>query len=239
MALSFLSNAEFVLRLAVSAVLGSLIGMDRERLLWAAGLRTHMLVCVGSCLVMIVSVYGFTSVLGPHVILDPSRVAAQVVSGVGFLGAGSIILRNEVVKGLTTAASLWTVAAVGLAVGSGLYIPAVAGTIIILVILIGLKPIEARLRRQHQVVEIRLKAPRGTMSFAALEKALGWRAGHITQLNVQPGEDEGLDDVTIGIGRLTPADVAEALKAVAAIPGASDVREASGGGGRKRFRAPR
>jgi putative Mg2+ transporter-C (MgtC) family protein len=237
MALSLMPNAEFVLRLAVSAVLGSLIGMDRERLLWAAGLRTHMLVCVGSCLVMIVSVYGFTSVLGPHVILDPSRVAAQVVSGVGFLGAGSIILRNEVVKGLTTAASLWTVAAVGLAVGSGLYVPAVAGTIIILVILIGLKPIEARLRRQHQVLEIRLTAPRGTMSFGALEKALGWRAGHITQLNVHPGEAEDRDDVTIGIGRLSPADTAEALKAIGAIPGASDVRE-SGRGSRPRSRAP-
>ena len=117
-------DTEMLIRLIIAAALGSLIGFERERLLWAAGIRTHMLVCVGSCLVMIVSVYGFTSVLGPHVILDPSRVAAQVVSGVGFLGAGSIILRNEVVKGLTTAASLWTVAAVGLAVGSGLYVPA-------------------------------------------------------------------------------------------------------------------
>jgi putative Mg2+ transporter-C (MgtC) family protein len=234
MVFSLMPNAEFVLRLAISAVLGSLIGMDRERLLWAAGLRTHMLVCVGSCLVMIVSVYGFASVLGPHVILDPSRVAAQVVSGVGFLGAGSIILRNEVVKGLTTAASLWTVAAVGLAVGSGLYVPAVAGTIIILVILVGLKPIEARLRRQHQVLEIRMTAPRGTMTFATLEKALGWRAGHITQLNVQPGEDEDRDDITIGIGRLSPLDAAEALKAVGAIPGASDVRQTPGSGSRRR-----
>jgi putative Mg2+ transporter-C (MgtC) family protein len=234
MAFSLIPNAEFILRLAISAVLGSLIGMDRERLLWAAGLRTHMLVCVGSCLVMIVSVYGFTSVLGPHVILDPSRVAAQVVSGVGFLGAGSIILRNEVVKGLTTAASLWTVAAVGLAVGSGLYVPAVAGTIIILVILIGLKPIEARLRRQHQVLEIRLSAPRGSMSVATLEKALGWRAGLITQLNVQPSETDDRDDIVIGIGRLSPLDAAEALRAIEAIPGASEVRQTSRGGRRRR-----
>ena len=78
-----------------------------------------MLVCVGSCLIMIVSAYGFTAVIGPRVILDPSRIAAQVVSGVGFLGAGSIILRNEVVKGLTTAASLWAVAGLGLAVARG------------------------------------------------------------------------------------------------------------------------
>ena len=129
-----LPNLELLLRLLMAAILGSVIGIERERLLWSAGLRTHMLVCVGSCLIMIVSAYGFAGVLGPRVILDPSRVAAQVVSGVGFLGAGSIILRNEVVKGLTTAASLWVVAGVGLAVGGGLYIAAAGATIIVLII---------------------------------------------------------------------------------------------------------
>jgi len=101
-----LSQWELVLRLLLAAGLGSVIGLERERLVWAAGLRTHMLVCVGSCLMIIVSAYGFNAVLGSHVVLDPSRVAAQVVSGIGFLGAGSIILRNEAVKGLTTAASI-------------------------------------------------------------------------------------------------------------------------------------
>jgi len=100
---------ELVMRLLMAAALGSVIGADRERLVWAAGLRTHMLVSVGACLFMIVSAYGFSDRLGDHVILDPSRVAAQVVSGIGFLGAGSILLRGEVVRGLTTAASLWTV----------------------------------------------------------------------------------------------------------------------------------
>jgi len=128
-----LPDWELVLRLVVAAVLGSLIGADRERLVWAAGLRTHMLVCVGSCLFMVVSAFGFSDILTtPHVILDPSRIAAQVVSGIGFLGAGSILLRGEVVRGLTTAASLWTVAAIGLAVGGGLYVEAVFATILIL-----------------------------------------------------------------------------------------------------------
>ncbi|MDQ7761999.1 MgtC/SapB family protein, partial [Xanthomonas sontii] len=114
-----------VARLALAALFGSVIGLERERLLWAAGLRTHMLVCVGSCLIMLVSAFGFADVLGTdHVVLDPSRIAAQVVSGIGFLGAGTILLRGEVVKGLTTAASLWGVAAIGLAIGSGLYVPA-------------------------------------------------------------------------------------------------------------------
>ena len=90
-----------LLRLLTAAALGSLIGFERERLLWAAGIRTHMLVCVGACLFMIVSTYGFSTILGPNVVLDPSRVAAQVVSGIGFLGAGAILARGEIVKGLT------------------------------------------------------------------------------------------------------------------------------------------
>src|SRR6202789_2183403 len=140
-----------ILRLLIAAVLGSIIGADRERLAWAAGLRTHMLVSVGACLFMIVSAFGFADVLGAkNVVLDPSRVAAQVVSGIGFLGAGSILLRGEVVRGLTTAASLWSVAAVGLAVGGGLYIEAVAATVVILIILAGVKPLEERFQQRHK-----------------------------------------------------------------------------------------
>lgn len=102
-----LSNLEIIARLLPAAVLSGSIGIERERLLWAAGLRTHMLVGVGACLIVIVSAFGFNDVLGAHnVVLDPSRIAAQVVSGIGFLGAGTILLRGEVIKGLTTAASL-------------------------------------------------------------------------------------------------------------------------------------
>ena len=108
---------ELVLRLAVAAILGALVGLERERLEWA-GMRTHALVSLGSALFMVVSIFGFSDILNErHVILDPSRVAAQVASGIGFIGAGTIIFRREVVKSLTTAASIWAVAAVGLAVG--------------------------------------------------------------------------------------------------------------------------
>ncbi|MGH6955192.1 MAG: MgtC/SapB family protein, partial [Caulobacteraceae bacterium] len=104
-----IGDAEIALRLAAAAALGSAIGFERERRLWAAGIRTHMLVAVGACLFAIVSAYGFQkAVSAPGVVLDPSRVAAQVVSGVGFLGAGAILLRGQVVRGLTTAASIWT-----------------------------------------------------------------------------------------------------------------------------------
>ena len=164
---------ETILRLLIAALAGSVIGYERERLQWAAGLRTHMLVCVGSCLIVIVSAYGFSEVLGPHVVLDPSRIAAQVVSGIGFLGAGTILLRGEVVKGLTTAASLWAVAAIGLAVGAGLYVAAVATTVIVLVILAGVKPLEERVRARVQARQVTVLAKRGEMSIAALNDVMG------------------------------------------------------------------
>ncbi len=145
-----LAPSHLIARLLLAALLGSLIGLERERLQWVAGLRTHMLVCVGSALIMIVSMHGFGDVLGePGIGLDPSRVAAQVVSGIGFLGAGTILLRREVIRGLTTAASLWSVAAVGLAVGGGLYLASISATLLILGILAGLKPLERRMAARH------------------------------------------------------------------------------------------
>jgi putative Mg2+ transporter-C (MgtC) family protein len=221
-----LSDPELILRLVLAAVLGSVIGFERERLLWAAGLRTHMLVCVGSCLMMIVSAFGFAGVLGPHVILDPSRVAAQVVTGVGFLGAGSIILRNEVVKGLTTAASLWAVAGVGLAVGGGLYLAAAAATVIMLIILAGIKPIEERYRNSREAVEIELKTRHGEMSVGALEQALGWRAARVKQLIVKADPFGGTDEVTLTLGAISAKETDEMIQALARLPNVSDVRRA-------------
>jgi putative Mg2+ transporter-C (MgtC) family protein len=139
---------DLLLRLLTAAVLSGVIGINRGRLEWTAGLRTHMLVAVGAALAIIVSAFGFADVLNnPHVVLDPSRIAAQVVTGVGFLGAGTILFveRDQIVRGLTTAASLWAVASVGLAAGSGMYAGAVMATAIIWVILALLKPLERRL----------------------------------------------------------------------------------------------
>jgi putative Mg2+ transporter-C (MgtC) family protein len=98
--MNVLSNQDILTRLLAAAILGSIIGFERERLLWAAGIRTHMVVCVGACLIMIVSAFGFKdSLSSQNVVLDPSRVAAQVVSGIGFLGAGAILARGEIVRG--------------------------------------------------------------------------------------------------------------------------------------------
>lgn len=135
---------EIILRLGVSAVLGCVVGIERERLNWVAGMRTHMLVCVGSTLIMMVSMFGFSDVIAfKNVGLDPSRVAAQVVSGIGFLGAGTIFFwKKEIVRGLTTAAALWAVAGIGLSIGGGMYTAGIATTVLVLVILAAMKPVE-------------------------------------------------------------------------------------------------
>ncbi|TAA21287.1 MULTISPECIES: MgtC/SapB family protein [Pseudoxanthomonas] len=148
-----LDTWEIALRLLLAALLGGIIGADRGRLEWAAGLRTHMLVCVGAALAIIVSAFGFSEALTqPHVVLDPSRIAAQVISGVGFLGAGTILFlqREQVIRGLTTAAGLWAVASIGLAVGSGLYAAAVLATALLWIILALLKPLERRYLRRRR-----------------------------------------------------------------------------------------
>src|ERR1700761_1032143 len=175
-----LSNIEVVTRLLTAAVLGSIIGFERERLLWAAGIRTHMVVCVGACLIMIVSAFGFAdSLSSKNVVLDPSRVAAQVVSGIGFLGAGAILARGEIVRGLTTAASIWTVAAIGLAVGGGLYFAAAASTAIIILILAGIKPIEEMYRARNQSCKLVIQAEKGALTPELVHSSLKVRPGQI------------------------------------------------------------
>ncbi len=122
-----------VTRLLMATALGALIGVEREYHAKEAGVRTHLLVAVGSCLFMILSAYGFDAFLDQdHVSFDPSRIAAQVVTGIGFLGAGTIILQKQVVRGLTTAAGVWVTAAIGLACGIGMYLIAAVATVIVI-----------------------------------------------------------------------------------------------------------
>lgn len=124
----------FILRLALATMLGAIIGFEREYHAKEAGIRTHLLVALGACLFMILSVYGFDFMLDrDHVSFDPSRIASQVVTGIGFIGAGTIILQKQMVRGLTTAAGLWVTAAIGLACGNGMFIIAAVTTVIVLV----------------------------------------------------------------------------------------------------------
>lgn len=217
--MTMLPQWEILARLLVAAMFGSAIGFERERLLWAAGIRTHMLVCVGSCLIMIVSAFGFSDILmEQHVVLDPSRIAAQVVSGIGFLGAGSILLRGQVVKGLTTAASIWTVAAIGLAVGGGLYFAASASTVIILVILAGVKPLEEAYRARNQSCQIRLEAEHGSLTPDAVKQALNVRNAQLKRLVVQSSGTDGYDDMLVALTRVSSQDIARFVETLEALP---------------------
>ena len=147
-------TAEFILRLLVAGVLGIFIGLEREYRAKEAGYRTHFLVALGSALIMIVSQHGFDEVLGRvGVGLDPSRIAAQVVTGIGFIGAGTIILNKQIVRGLTTAAGIWATAAIGLCVGAGMYMLGVLATLLALVGLELLSRIFRRLGLKSYIIE--------------------------------------------------------------------------------------
>lgn len=116
------SEMELLFRLVISIFCGLAIGYERKNRLKEAGIRTHIIICIGSCLIMIVSKYGFMDLLALEAIkIDPARLAAQVVSGIGFLGAGMILVKKQTISGLTTAAGMWATSGVGLAIGAGMY----------------------------------------------------------------------------------------------------------------------
>lgn len=135
MSIYFLKQLEFLLRLVIAALCGSVIGYERKNRLKEAGVRTHMIVALGAALIMIVSKNGFTDILSPSlIVLDPSRIAAQIVSGIGFLGAGMIFIRRQAINGLTTAAGIWTTAGIGMAIGAKLYFIGISATILVLLV---------------------------------------------------------------------------------------------------------
>jgi len=127
-------HIDLIIRIGVAGLLGAIIGIEREIRSKEAGLKTHFLVAVGSALIMVVSKYAFSDIVfEEHMALDPSRIAAQVVSGVGFLGAGTIIIQKQAVKGLTTAAGLWATAGIGLTIGAGMYVVGIGAMILVLI----------------------------------------------------------------------------------------------------------
>ena len=139
---------ELIGRLSIALVLGAAIGFEREMDRQPAGFRTHALVALGAALFTIISAYGFS---GP--LVDPTRIAAQIVTGIGFLGAGTILHHRGSIRGLTTAASLWSAAAVGMAAGAGMLAIAAVGTALIVIVLSLLEGVEGLLRRWLGVTE--------------------------------------------------------------------------------------
>jgi putative Mg2+ transporter-C (MgtC) family protein len=215
-----------VLRLVVAAVLGALVGLERERLEWAAGMRTHALVCLGSALFMVVSAFGFSDILSErHVILDPSRIAAQVASGIGFIGAGTIILRREIVKGLTTAASIWAVAAVGLAVGGGMFLAAGAATLLALALLVVARPVKRRLfPNRKEARRVRLLLGRDA-SLAELRGEIEAAEVPLERIVVRPGSSAEEDGAELLLGKGSREE--ELLSLIEGLRRVSGVREVS------------
>jgi len=206
-----LSTAEALLRLLIAAGLGGAIGLERELRDHEAGFRTHLIVSLGACVFTLVSAYAWTDwtfSTASGVVFDPTRIAAQIVTGIGFLGAGAIIVRGISVRGLTTAATLWVVAAIGMAAGTGYYAVAVGASALVLVSLGPLKLVSSRLvsrvRPEEAELGIRL-APEGegTRVLDAIEK-LGGQISH-----VEFGDERTIDVVLRASRRSESARVAE------------------------------
>jgi putative Mg2+ transporter-C (MgtC) family protein len=158
-----ISELEITARLLAACIFAGVIGWERERTFHPAGLRTHILVCVGSALVMVISMYAFDAFIAAP--KDPARLAAQVVSGIGFLGAGTILREGVSVKGLTTAASLWVVAGIGLAAGSGFYYAAILTTLLVTLTLRSSSYLEKKVKhKQQKYVKVIIKNSSGLLA---------------------------------------------------------------------------
>ncbi len=225
-----LSLTDTVLRLVAATLLGALVGLERERRERSAGLRTHAIVALAAALMMVVSTYGFSDVLGPGqlVQLDVSRVAAQVVTGIGFLGAGVIIFRQSVVRGLTTAASVWAVAGLGLACGGGLFAAAGVTTALLLLLQIVLRPIEQRFFTESRDYLLALRVQQGAGGLASIESVIRQAGVSIESLRVQP-VNGGLEDrIDIALGPVPDTQATKLLDQVRALEGATLITYAMG-----------
>ncbi|CAN7290441.1 MgtC/SapB family protein [Paenibacillus sp. LjRoot153] len=185
-----IDQLHITIRLVLALLLGGLIGFEREVSSHAAGLRTHILVCVGSALVMLLSMYGFSAFVNEvNVRIDPSRLAAQVISGIGFLGAGTIMFNGRSITGLTTAASLWVVAGIGLAIGAGFYYPAVLACFMVLISLWILNKVEHKYFNGKKVRVLKIQAIDQPGTLGLITTILGKRKIDIKQIKLEESED--------------------------------------------------
>jgi putative Mg2+ transporter-C (MgtC) family protein len=185
----FISHGELLLRMVLAVLFGGIVGMEREWHNHAAGFRTHILVCLGSATIMLLSIYGFSEFVNePNVRIDPARLAAQVISGIGFLGAGAILRNGSAVSGLTTAASVWAVAAIGLCVGAGFLYAAVFSTALVLISLLVLNKWEKYLMRNRRNHELTVKIVDHPGMLGKVASALGQQGIQIINVAMIPEE---------------------------------------------------
>ncbi|HEY1728623.1 MAG TPA: MgtC/SapB family protein [Candidatus Baltobacteraceae bacterium] len=227
------STTDIIVRLFAATVLGAIVGIERERAEHVAGLRTHALVSLGAALFMIISAYGFASVLGDHVVLDPSRIAAQVASGIGFLGAGTIILRREIVRGLTTAASVWTVAAIGLACGAAMYLAAIIASVLVLVVLAAMRPLEVMLFGSRRSVHIIMTCSARGFAESQVRQIISDAGGSLQRIHLHFDNEKERDRIEL-VMRYDPAQVHRIADALRALDGVREIRTIVQGSTRER-----
>lgn len=190
-----IDDIHILLRLVCAVLLGGLIGWERERSSHAAGLRTHILVSVGSALIMLLSMYGFVAFVDqPSVRVDPARLATAVISGIGFLGAGTILFTGKSITGLTTAASLWVVAAIGLAVGAGFYFAAILTTLFVFLTLLVLNVVEQRYIRGHHTHIVTVRGRTGSGLMENVSAFMKEREVRIRKMEVHMGGEGPVTD---------------------------------------------
>ncbi|TMF94675.1 MAG: MgtC/SapB family protein [Chloroflexi bacterium] len=209
------SPLDLMLRLLVALILGAVVGLERERQERAAGLRTVTMVSLGSCLFTIVGAYGFPNT-------DPSRVAAQIVTGIGFLGAGTIFLRKDLVRGLTTAATIWAVAAIGMAAGTSQYIVALFTTLLILSVLMVLKPIEKRFFKRPSEALVSLVVPRGEGEIERVRAALATIGAFPMSIRIHELNDTD-DRLEIDVGLPAHRTTSDLLRQLRTMEGAKQI----------------
>ena len=213
---------EMWLKLTLAAVCGAAIGIERELHDKPAGLRTNMLICVGSALITMVSLHVALSYAERQVnIADPGRIAAQIVSGIGFLGAGTIIQARGSVHGLTTAATIWVMAGIGLAIGSGAYAPAIATTVILLATLAALGWLEGHLTPRRHFVYFHVAADRRPGLLDEINNLADRQKVSLDDFALK----RGADDLTIDFALTLPKRRRDALiDGLLDLPGVRDVR---------------
>ncbi len=198
-----ISEFEIVIRLLIAGIAGGIIGFEREQHNRPAGFRTHILVCVGACLMTMASIYAFEGAEGDIGRgADPSRIASSIIAGVGFLGAGTILRQGGTIRGLTTAASIWAVSGIGLAVGSGFYFGGIVTLFIIVLSLYALGNLEktmARRRKRFREIQVRVLDKPGML--AKITKILGDRGININ--NIWMSQSEFMEEYQANVISIT------------------------------------
>jgi putative Mg2+ transporter-C (MgtC) family protein len=212
-----------VIRLLVAAVFGGVVGLERERYNQPAGFRTHLILCVGSCLMMMVSIFIALDISNPARSADPGRIAAQVVSGIGFLGAGAILRFGVSVKGLTTAASLWTIAGIGLAVGSGFYLGAAIATLLMVLALSMLKKLERFFLAARYQQTLTLAAHDAPGIIGQVEQVLNKHHTTMVSIRVEKSNISGMIELQAIIQKPGEVKVPDITADLGSITGISEV----------------